>query len=38
MTWGVLVAREEQRREELDARTPALWAQVSREKLRSWLR
>ena len=37
VTWGVLLVREEERAEELDAELPALWSKVSRKKLRRWL-
>lgn len=35
--WGVLVARDEERRAELDQEFPALWETVSRKQLRRWL-
>jgi CHAD domain-containing protein len=35
--WGVLVARDEERRAELDQEFAALWETVSRKQLRCWL-
>lgn len=35
--WGVLIARDEERRAELDQQFPALWERVSRHQLRRWI-
>ena len=37
VTWGVLLAREEERAAQLDDELPAAWAKVSRKKQRRWL-
>ncbi len=38
VTWGVLLVREEERAAELEEQLPELWANVSRKKLRRWLK